>query len=147
LSSHVHNFAALSAFGVDELDTAIPLVTFSQRLDFSLPHYHGGTATGTMAFVAKKIFPHQKASVNIVKDFRALSSPSGTRACGMQYRPRLLHLSSQLQIDFSQRRAEAYEARAGRVYRHQREFHQGSAPPIAASIGSPSSENPCTVFV
>src|SRR6266851_3694450 len=47
----------------------------------------------------------------------------------MQHRPRLLDFSSQLQIDFPQRRLETHQARASRVHRHQRKFHQGSPSP------------------
>src|SRR2546425_11276603 len=80
LSCRVHKFSAVSVLGVGiGLTLQYLLVTFPQRENFSHSHYsrrHGKPAPWR-SLLRKSFSP--KASVNIVKDFRALSSPSETR--------------------------------------------------------------------
>jgi len=90
------------------------LLLFHQaEVFFALTLLTEARPTGTMAFVAKKIFLTQRPSVNIAKDFRASSSPAQRRHRGMQHRSAFLSIFLQLQINLAQRRLEAHEARAG----------------------------------
>src|SRR5712692_6942943 len=80
LSSRIHNFSAPPTIRVGfELTLQYLLVTFPQRENFSRALYsrrHGKPALWR-SLLRRSSSP--KASVNIVKDFRASSSPSETR--------------------------------------------------------------------